>query len=133
MIPVWKYTSNEIYEAIEKSRERLEGDMANLELKSKALIYSRAINVLEEYFIKRPQKFRLVVICLFSASSLFLAFIWYIRDIYSLGLAAYCVIILNIVISEAVVNYWRLVRDNDLRPIETELEELNRNEKDLNH
>jgi hypothetical protein len=125
-IPTEKYLTSEIKLAIDKSKSRATNDLSDDNLKKKAEIYLQALEVLNGYFILRPMKLRSLLVAAFSIVGLSLGIMWEVYDSRLAGIFCYMSFILNISISEAVIAYWRIVRDSSIRPITAELRELSR-------
>lgn len=120
------HSRREIKKAIDYSKLRLEENMENNELKRMTELYSAGVNILELYFVKRPQTQRHIIITIFCLIGFGLAIYWKIMKIEIFGLISYIIFILIIIVSEIILANWRMNRDNNLRPIEGELEEIKR-------
>lgn len=111
---------------IDKSRERLEEDLKREELKKRATLYLKGINVLETYYFRRPQMSRVKWITIFSVIGLILAFWWRLNNLRLMGFLSYLVFILTIIVSEIIIAKWRIERDDSLRTIIADLKEIER-------
>lgn len=125
-VPTEKYVASETRTAINKSRSRVNDDLTVNSLRKKAEIYSQALDVLYRYFVLRPMMLRSLLGASFSLVGLALGIAWQVYDSRLAGIFCYVSFILNISISEAVIGYWRIVRDNSIRPLAAELRELSR-------
>ncbi|MDD4891304.1 MAG: hypothetical protein PHU85_15390 [Phycisphaerae bacterium] len=125
-IPGAIYVNRQLREAIDASRNRALEDMQDGQLAPKARVYLEAIAVLEAYFLKRPIVLRLYVILAASLAALGLAIWWQASKARSVGFLAYLAFILIILISELVIGWWRIVRDNKLRSVDMRLLEIQR-------
>jgi len=121
-----KYLMRELGLAIQKSRERLKADFESEKLRERAQFYREGLNILDYYYFKRPQQLRIIGITIFSILGLALAIWWYVSGIILIGFLSYLVFIITITVSEIVIAQWRIIRDNNLRPITAELREINR-------
>jgi hypothetical protein len=125
-VPVWIYTENEIRIAIEKSKSRVNQDISNNVNIDNAKIYLRAVNTLEAYFLLRPMKMRSYIIAIASVVGLMLGLNWKLTNSYMSGIACYILFIAIIVVSEAIIGYWRVKRDVEIREIAADLRESSR-------
>jgi hypothetical protein len=79
---------------------------------------SRALDAMEAYWLKRPQLGRITVMMFFSSISFALAFAGRFQqaaDGDRFRLAAYCILILDLLVGEAVVARWRYKLDQGTR------------------
>ena len=118
------YTKNEIYRAIIGSRNRLKKELKNNKKKKLTKQFIKGVNVLEYYFYKRPQTTRHILIVGGCIIGLTLGVIWKITNNEFFGAGTYLCFFLLIAISEIIIASWRLNRDNNLRPIKAEINEL---------
>jgi len=121
-----KYTMDEIHTAIIGSKSRLRNEQTKVKADELNEQFNKGINVLEEYFIKRPQTKRLIIIDVCCLPGLVLGIIWKVSDIKTLGFITYLSFFCLIFISELVIANWRFIRDNHLRIIESEIDEIKR-------
>lgn len=121
-----KYLMRELGLAIQKSKERLKADFESEKLKERAQFYREGLSILDYYYFKRPHTLRILSITIFSILGLALAIWWYVSGIILIGFFSYLVYIITVTISEIVIAYWRIIRDNNLRPITAELREIER-------
>jgi len=125
----WGQVRREIDLGIQSSRKRAKSALASSLAPREVSVYVQGIDVLEEYFIKRPQVKRHVVIAVVSTLGLALALASHRQpESTALQLGVYALFILVIVGSEFVIAVWRSQRDSRLRPIRAELLELQRQE-----
>ena len=124
------YTKTEILQAIEASRRRLDaetgGDQAALGSE-----YRKGVDVLEKFFILRPQTMRHIIILFTSGLGMSFGLIWKLLGKEVFGILSYGILGITIVVSEIVIAKWRLDRDGALRPIEAEVSELSRAENSI--
>jgi hypothetical protein len=124
-----KYALNEVHKAIKSSRVRLKVEFKENENSKINLEYVKGVDVLERFFILRPWMKRFIIIDIVSLLASGLGITWKITGQKFIGFITYIVIFLTILVSEIVIAKWRIVRDNRLRSIETEIYELKRNSK----
>lgn len=122
------YTKSEIRQAIEASKHRLDGERGG-DRPGLAAEYQKGVDVLEKYFLLRPQTTRHVIIMTVSALGFIAAIAWKMNRNDVLGTLSYGLLGSTVVISEIIIAKWRLERDRDLRPIEAEIQELTREER----
>jgi|GEM_PF-2410888 len=120
------YAIKEIDIAIRGSRTRLNKELNHKERGIIACEYLKGVDVLEVYFTKRPQAKRFILIAAFSLIGLGFGVSWEMTQSKILGFITYFFFFSIIFLSEIFVNIWRIKRDNQLRPIESEIDELKR-------
>lgn len=121
------YAKNEINSAIIGSKQRLEKEIKNEKTKLVSIQYLKGLNALEDYFIKRPQTIRHLWIIGFCLISLVFGVLWKFTNSEIYGIISYSISFLIILFSEIIIAQWRIYRDNCLRPIKAEINELTRN------
>jgi len=126
-----RYLNSELKKVFAKSINRINEETNDAKLLEKNKTYLTGIEILEFYFIKRPQIRRLIFILIFSLFGLALSIYWQIKKIPLLGIGAYFIFFFTILVSEIVIYRWRNIRDNELKPLVVELGELAR-ENDVN-
>lgn len=117
-LPTERHLTRQLKEAIAHSKNNLSSENQNDE---RIVMYSRAVAVIEEYFITRPMRLRSWIVALISVSALCFAIYWKYSNTFLSGVISYSLLIFNIVWSEGLINYWRIVRDNKMRPLEAQL------------
>lgn len=120
------YMTRLIGEAIDRSRDRIR-DENNVTLSDRRVVlYSEGIDIIDWYYRRNPVKTRLIIILAASVIGLIFSIVWKATGERILGLTAYGLYIATVVISEAVITRWRIVRDSGLRPLAAEIRELER-------
>ena len=115
LIPVGGiYMLTLIGEGIDASKERIRGKQESQSADRRIGLYSQGIDVIDHYYRKRPTKARLVLILAASLLGLALATAWRFTGLQEFGVAAYAVFISTVIVSEAVITRWRIIRDAQL-------------------
>lgn len=120
------YMERLIGEAIDRSRERVRDKDNARDVDRCASLYSQGIDIIDKYYRGRPVKMRLAIIFAASLCGLMFAVLWRRTGIKAFGLTAYGLYIATILISEAVITQWRIVRDSALRPLAADIREYER-------
>ena len=121
------YLNRQIVQAVAGSRERIQDDIRQVgekDVVTAAVLYQEGVNEVESYFLKLPQMTRFWLIAMFSVIGTIVAAIWKIQGDRIVGVAAYVIFLLTIIVSEAVILGWRMRRDQRLHAIATELSDL---------
>jgi len=118
------YRDSEIKQAIERSLNRLSNDLDDPVMSERTRLYLAAVHTLKSYFIERPMLRRGYICTTASVAGLVIALNWRIHGLPLLGLLAYVLFILLIVISEINIYRWLTVRDLRLRQVEAEVAEI---------
>ncbi|TKJ42461.1 hypothetical protein CEE37_01905 [candidate division LCP-89 bacterium B3_LCP] len=121
-----QYLNKEILAAIEKSRQQLYDELLLHQNDRRLLLYNSAIDELEYYFLKRSHKLRHVIILFFSSTAFVFACISSKSGSDNWSLVAYVLMFMTILISELVIAMWRIQRDDRLRTIEADVDDLER-------
>jgi hypothetical protein len=121
-----RYALSEVRTAINSSRTRLAKELNDPEKRNIIQEYEKGVNILDTYFIQRPWMKRFIIIDIASLLALGLGIAWLITKIKLIGALTYLVIFIIILVSEIVMANWRIIRDNQLRPIEAEIYECKR-------
>lgn len=119
-----RYARKEIHKAILQSRKHLEKE--NEMEKDVQMHYLRGIDIISHYFDTRPHFQRHLITFLLGILGLSLGIIWKITNTALYGEIAYIIFILSIWIPESILAFWRIERDNGLREIKEEINEISR-------
>jgi hypothetical protein len=117
------YLNRELQKAFDDTRKELQLS-SNQSNGAMACVHLKAIDVLEDYFIKRPHTPRHMIILGFSALSALCASLGSAYTNEKITAASYILILLTICISEFVIGKWRISRDVRLGKILSELRHL---------
>jgi hypothetical protein len=128
-----KYLDAQLGEVIVKSRERLKKELAKTPDDRRMALYTSAVDLIEYHFLKRPHRLRHALILVFSVAALALAILYKSRANVVFGVGAYATLFATIVVSEIFIAVWRIGRDDRLRPIEEEVDEIERQGRELKH
>jgi len=119
-----KYARSHVEKGISKSRERIEIELKKDENKERILPYVDGIEILEDYYVKRPHIIRHITLMIFCCIGLGMAIYWKIRDASGYGVGAYMIYFISIFVSEIVIAYWRIQRDYKIGQHEAKLTEI---------
>lgn len=124
-VPTGFYLEKQLRRAIEKSNAKINKEIEKGSKEAALQHYKKAVLILDEYFIKRPMKTRGVIIFASSLLGLWYAIRWAIHGHKVDAMYSYGIFIAIILLSEFIINYWRFVRDNKMRAVLEEIDELN--------
>ena len=124
-----KYFRLELSKILEKSKTRAETVLDDPRHAQKATLYLKGLDVLEKYFIKRPHSQRILLTLFFALIGLLASLRWFLTKEPLLGFFIYVLFILTLFISTVRIWRWRIIRDECLRPVRAELNELHRTNK----
>ena len=114
-----RYVHSIIRHAVDGSYKRLREDRSLI-----AELHTKAIRQIEHYYFVRPHDLRRVIVIFAMGIACWLAFKGSNGDIFEKF--AYGLSIVTVTASEIVIGYWRQVRDNGLRAVETSLAKARR-------
>ena len=114
-----RYVHGIIRHAVDGSYKRLREDRSLI-----AELHTKAIRQIEHYYFVRPHDLRRFMVFFAMGIACWLAFQGSNGDIFEK--LAYGLSIVTVTASEIVIGYWRQVRDNGLRAVETSLAKARR-------
>lgn len=123
------HVNRELEAAITASRTRLQKAIATPGNDEEEALDGKALDVLEEYFLKRHHITRYGVSIVFSLIGLALAIAAQSRSSEFLKSCSYCVFLSWFVVSETIIFRWRSTRDEEMRPLVAQRNEIRRTRK----
>jgi hypothetical protein len=124
--------NQELRAVISESRRRFGGaDGVHTDTVKRAVaLQLQGIGILEEYFLFRPHTQRHIAILVVSCIGLLTGILSLSFRMPSLHLASYAIFVTVLLVSEWIIAHWRNARDQKLRPVTAELNEIKRSQEE---